>query len=107
MRNRKILQAPRNGGVGCSGVSLKEIVPCGALPEAPVVTDCLLSEWDSWTACSTACGGGQRSRSRYIMQEAQKGGKGCNQDLKVVEMCDDNPPCSDDVDCVWGEWEEW
>ncbi|XP_055599048.1 somatomedin-B and thrombospondin type-1 domain-containing protein [Uranotaenia lowii] len=41
------------------------------------VIDCLVSEWEPWSECDTACGTGMMSRTRVIEQKPQNGGKHC------------------------------
>ena len=49
--------------------------------------DCVLSNWSHWSPCTVSCGGGQRSRSRIIEQEAGWGGRECIGDLGETSSC--------------------
>lgn len=40
-------------------------------------TDCRVSDWTSWTACSNDCGAGIMKRKRFIIETPQNGGKAC------------------------------
>lgn len=54
--------------------------------------DCKLSHWQPWSTCSATCGMGKRTRSRYIIQMPQNGGKPCDK-LTRTQKCKDLPPC--------------
>ena len=65
--------------------------------------DCEMEAWGSWSQCSRTCGGGVRTRSRNVKQQAFFGGIPCGGTLQE-EVC--NPqPC--DQDCEFGGWTEW
>ena len=49
--------------------------------------DCILSDWSQWSPCTASCGGGQRSRSRIVAQEAGWGGRECAGDLTETSSC--------------------
>lgn len=55
--------------------------------------DCKLSAWSPWSTCSASCGFGRKSRSRYIIQMPQNGGKACDKKLSRTQRCKDLPPC--------------
>lgn len=55
--------------------------------------DCKLSAWSPWSTCSALCGFGRRTRSRYIIQMPQNGGKACDKKLSRTQRCKDLPPC--------------
>ncbi|KAG9511009.1 Spondin-1 [Fragariocoptes setiger] len=61
-------------------------------PNLPVI-DCVHSDWSPWSACSSPCGKGRRTRTRYIIQSAQNGGKPCDKKLVQRQKCKDLPPC--------------
>lgn len=61
-------------------------------PNLPVI-DCKLSPWSPWSTCSALCGEGKRTRSRYIVQMPQNGGKPCDKKLSRTQKCKDLPPC--------------
>ena len=39
--------------------------------------DCVWDQWEGWNTCSSSCGDGWKSRSRYRHIEAQNGGLPC------------------------------
>ena len=64
-------------------------------PDLPVI-DCKLSTWSPWSTCSALCGNGRRTRSRYVIQMPQNGGKPCDKKLTRTQRCKDLPPCPQD-----------
>ena len=78
---------------GCSDA------PCGDTSE------CSLSHWSSWSACSQRCGPGVATRSRSIKDHASNGGETCVAALTEMKECSEQPCRS--VDCRWSEWEAW
>jgi hypothetical protein len=56
---------------------------------------CTLSNWTEWSTCSTTCGKGTQSASRYVVQAAMYGGQPCDITYKW-QYCNDVPcpqPC--------------
>ncbi|KAL4229485.1 Thrombospondin type 1 repeat-containing protein [Mactra antiquata] len=43
----------------------------------PCPVDCVMSDWSSWTDCSTSCGTGNQLRYRHIKQIPSDGGRQC------------------------------
>lgn len=65
-------------------------------------------DWADWSTCDVECGRGQRTRSREISQAAAGGGKACEDSLAETEECvAGDATCGLDVDCVWGDWDDW
>ena len=50
-------------------------------------TDCELSPWSSWGACSVTCGRGFRRRTRAIMDEPGENGRPCGA-TEEVDICE-------------------
>ncbi|TRY95360.1 hypothetical protein DNTS_002845 [Danionella cerebrum] len=49
----------------------------------PCPLDCKLSEWSPWSACSTSCGSGLKTRSKWLREKPFNGGRPCPKlDLK-------------------------
>jgi len=104
-RNREIEFTPRNGGKPCLGV-LDETVGCHQIVPQP----CVFSSWEAWTACTTSCGDGWRTRRRQIEVHAHRGGMTCDGSLKEIGKCvHEGPSCEAGiaVDCILGDWGIW
>jgi hypothetical protein len=69
-------------------------------------SDCVVSDWSSWTACSASCGpSGMRSRGRTIVALPVNGGAPCPTDLSASEACNTATCCP--VACAVGAWGSW
>lgn len=95
---REILLPPDQHGVECPALQAK--LPCGT---RPCPQDCQMDEWEAWTACSSACGGGIRARARRVEIEPRHGGADCPME-EEREMCNVGA-C--DVDCQLDGWSDW
>eukprot|EP00397_Hematodinium_sp_SG-2012_P001943 GEMP01001948.1.p1 GENE.GEMP01001948.1~~GEMP01001948.1.p1 ORF type:complete len:1138 (+),score=201.54 GEMP01001948.1:209-3622(+) len=74
--------------------------------EQHAAIDCKWSNWDTWSACSTSCGGGQRNRLRQIIQMCNEFGEACGHHASMeVEAC--NTEDCGCIDCVWETWGDW
>ena len=96
-RERTVRVAPLHGGKACP--QLTQNVACNT-HHCPV--DCAVSQWAGWSTCSKTCGGGSKSRQRYISSHAAYGGQGCPAELSQTATCS-NSPCT----CVIvnaGQW---
>lgn len=103
-RHRVIAQQSNDCGKPCEGAKVETASckpDCFKEPQ-----DCLLSGWGDWSQCDKACGGGQRYRSRTIVQNLVNRGKACEGDMIETESCNQED-CEDAVDCVLGEWGMW
>ncbi|MGE0453213.1 MAG: thrombospondin type-1 domain-containing protein [Vicinamibacteria bacterium] len=69
----------------------------------PLPVDCQVSAWGDWSACSTSCGAGVRSRSRSVLVPASGGGAACPSLIETAACS--NGPCP--VDCQLSEWSAW
>lgn len=54
------------------------------------VDGCSLSEWSSWSECSSTCGGGVSTRNKTILQEPEPGGAACVGPLRQHTVCNTN-----------------
>eukprot|EP01012_Entosiphon_sulcatum_P049575 TRINITY_DN6820_c0_g1_i6.p1 TRINITY_DN6820_c0_g1~~TRINITY_DN6820_c0_g1_i6.p1 ORF type:complete len:7637 (+),score=112.47 TRINITY_DN6820_c0_g1_i6:5459-28369(+) len=97
--SRTVVEAPANGGKECP--ALEEVQPCNDFA-CPV--DCVVSSWSAWSACSATCGGGQRTRTRYVVTSAKDNGIPCPA-LLEQEPCNIDIPCPED--CQVSEWSQW
>jgi len=80
-RGRAVIREAENGGAPCP--ALEEEEPCNT-DQCPV--DCEVEDWSSWTKCSATCGGGNKTRGRGVVQEAEIGGAICPA-LEEEESC--------------------
>uniref|UniRef100_A0A8C1Y6H1 Thrombospondin, type I, domain containing 7Bb n=1 Tax=Cyprinus carpio TaxID=7962 RepID=A0A8C1Y6H1_CYPCA len=72
----------------------------------PCSTDCKLSEWSNWSACSASCGGGVKVRSQWLREKPFNGGRPCPK-LNYKNQVSEVLPCySDCSQYVW-EVESW
>eukprot|EP00931_Biecheleriopsis_adriatica_P022646 TRINITY_DN14493_c0_g1_i2.p1 TRINITY_DN14493_c0_g1~~TRINITY_DN14493_c0_g1_i2.p1 ORF type:complete len:448 (+),score=57.28 TRINITY_DN14493_c0_g1_i2:68-1345(+) len=53
----------------------------------PLVTNCVMSEWTEWDACSKQCGEGQQHRTRSPKIHAEHGGRACATDVSQTKTC--------------------
>ncbi|XP_059161145.1 protocadherin Fat 4-like [Physella acuta] len=98
VRNRLVIQEPDCGGKRCDYES--ETTTCKG-PCCP--QDCVLGTWSDWSDCSTICGTGVKTRTRYIKYPVC-GGANC------TELNDkQNQTCENyiNVDCLMGAWSDW
>jgi pimeloyl-ACP methyl ester carboxylesterase len=76
-------------------------------------TDCEVSEFAEWSACTAKCGGGLRTRSRQVLQRAQGSGKACPSAWETAycnqHRCDDLEVGSSvkSEPCLVGPWHPW
>ncbi|XP_014851900.1 PREDICTED: thrombospondin type-1 domain-containing protein 7B isoform X1 [Poecilia mexicana] len=74
----------------------------------PCPLDCKLSDWSSWSACSSSCGSGLKIRSKWLREKAFNGGQPCPKlDLKNQAQVYEAVPCN--MECGQYEWriEPW
>jgi len=98
-RTRMITTVPSDGKA-CMD-SLKETIACST--EDGV--DCKVSEWTSWSLCTTKCGNGHQSRHRQIDLYPKDGGKACPPDLHATKGC--NLGHCRPFDCEVSKWTAW
>jgi len=116
-RSRKIVSDAAYGGAQCGNESLREIVTCNPGPGEPapegceersLPSPCKFEPWGDWGACSSSCGGGQRTRQRHpVAPHGRPGGAPCEGALAETEACGTascNQTCQD---CAWGDWTAW
>jgi len=65
-KKREIITKPENNGSPCP--STVETKMCGGT--TPCEAECQLGEWGPWKACTRACGGGKKTRTRGIAKQA-------------------------------------
>ena len=97
-RIRVVVQEAASKGSQCP--SLAETVPCNtdACP-----ADCKVSGWSAWTKCTSACGGGRKSRTRTVLAAPDAYGVQCPP-RSAVQNCNSHA-CA--VDCKMSSWTQW
>jgi len=105
IRRRHMLD-PESYGGSCPTSNLEETAPCSTTPCVVGKDDCVLSEWGSWSTCSTTCSLGMTTRTRTVLSPGTVGGKPCNAALQITRGCNMDKPCAS-VDCAWGDWQDW
>jgi len=75
-------------------------------------TWCYTTNPGKWGNCDCeeekACGMGQTTKTRKILQEAKHGGEPCTGSLSVVSTCGSECPAPPNAaGCEWGEWNLW
>ena len=90
---------PFHGGLPCAGDD-HQSQPCQAS-----TTNCPVNgiegQWGAWSACSSSCRRGTRSRQRSCAPP-QFGGKDCG-DLEEVQVCSNRCP-TDGIPLHWSNW---
>jgi len=111
MRVRAIVQEPVNGGEPCG--TLEDTRTCNE--QDCNANDCIVSDWscvsgssaggdcDEWTTCTKSCGGGEKTKTRSIVQAAALGGAACP-DLRVTQACNTGL-CV--IDCEFSSFSDW
>ena len=97
-QSRNVTLQPRFGGRPCPPLENTK-----ACERSPCPIDCQLSDFALWSACSTSCGNGTKSRSRSVLVAAVFDGLPCGA-LKQNLTCN-NHSCP--VDCTVSSWSLW
>ncbi|CAE7287718.1 adt-1 [Symbiodinium sp. CCMP2456] len=92
----------------------REIAFCDVGVHCSRPVDCELSEWSSWSACSSSCDG-IRHRSRVVRVYGRADGRWCKGGLRETAPC--HPTFGSSLpqgcgpgraqDCLFGPWEAW
>ena len=85
---------------GATCPSLAQTRACG---RAPCPSDCVVTAFGNWSACTRSCGAGEQRRSRAELHRAQHGGTTCPP-LAETRTCHAQ---SCPVDCDMGSWGIW
>eukprot|EP00923_Selenidium_pygospionis_P010994 GHVN01019179.1.p1 GENE.GHVN01019179.1~~GHVN01019179.1.p1 ORF type:complete len:977 (+),score=72.94 GHVN01019179.1:1725-4655(+) len=97
-RSREVVSKALYGGSDCP--SLSQSRDCF---EAMCVTNCTVSDWGSWSDCSSACGEGERTRRRRIETPPTLDGGLCPS-LEEAEVCN-GFNCGEP--CLFSLWSDW
>ncbi|CAE7923300.1 HMCN1 [Symbiodinium necroappetens] len=102
-RFRTVVQHKNKLGDDCAG-ELEQTTACSPV-QCPV--DCKMTDWTTWSDCSSTCGPGVVERQRDVASSAQYGGKEC---VGAANETYQKRYCSRDtcpVDCQWSDWQDW
>ncbi|XP_048340453.1 thrombospondin type-1 domain-containing protein 7B [Sphaerodactylus townsendi] len=72
----------------------------------PCPFDCKLSDWSAWTPCSSTCGTGVRTRSRWLKEKPYNGGRPCPK-LDPKNQVYEAIPCYSECSQYSWETEPW
>lgn len=95
---REITTPKSVGGAACPVLTASE--DCNK-QECPV--DCILEDWNGWSACTAKCGGGVTERQRMVRVEPLHGGEPCGETVEATSCNMD----SCDKDCELHDWTAW
>ncbi|XP_075437687.1 adhesion G protein-coupled receptor B1 isoform X7 [Ascaphus truei] len=70
---------------------------------APQIGDPAAEEWSPWSVCSTTCGEGLKSRTRFCVSSSYS--THCSGPLKEHKQCNNSAVCP--VHGTWDEWSPW
>jgi len=97
-RTRTVTTWPCSNGAQCP--ALTETQNCNT---QACSTDCKVSDWSSWSACTKGCGGGTTTRTRTVTTQPCNGGASCPP-LSETGSCN-TQPCKED--CKVSDWSNW
>jgi len=98
LEKREIISPPKNKGANCPALQKKTDCNVKQCPQ-----DCIMGEWEGWSACSADCGGGVMTKNRAIIQEAMYGGEACGE-TQETEACN-SENC--DAHCELSDFQGW
>lgn len=95
MKMERSIIAHPNGGAKCP--LLEMMKRCN---DHKCAVDCVMAQWQGWSACSSPCGGGVKMRMRLIRTRNMHGGEPCGDESETnscnVEACD--------TECTLSDW---
>jgi hypothetical protein len=95
--DRTISSQP-DGGAACP--ALKKTRECNT-HKCPI--DCVVADWDGWSACNVHCGGGIMTRLRRVERDPVHGGEPCGETADSISC--DMQAC--DEPCELSDWTDW
>eukprot|EP00929_Paragymnodinium_shiwhaense_P079221 TRINITY_DN4121_c0_g1_i1.p1 TRINITY_DN4121_c0_g1~~TRINITY_DN4121_c0_g1_i1.p1 ORF type:complete len:1714 (-),score=320.65 TRINITY_DN4121_c0_g1_i1:72-5213(-) len=102
-RLRRIAQGNENGGAPCDG-PLVETKKCACASCNHTAQDCLFSDWEVWSHCSSPQA--QRFRGRTRVRDAHNGGLACEGPLRETTSCNGFEE-EMVAPCTFSSWAEW
>lgn len=97
-RTRDIVTQPLFGGLKCP-----RLVDERKCNDRPCIQNCEVSEWTPYSECSKRCGGGNQTRTRYVVRKPSPNGEECP-GLSETINCN-AMPCP--IDCKVSEWSDF
>ncbi|CAK0847070.1 unnamed protein product [Prorocentrum cordatum] len=112
-RKRKIMSSANFCGAEPTG-SDSEMKFCNVWTECQKSSDCKMTSWGDWSACTAPCNGVKR-RTRRVESYGTGKGQACEGALEMMEPCNPSPDekmpaiCShgEPVDCELDQWTSW
>jgi hypothetical protein len=98
MRTRNVMIKNSADGVACG-----PLTDTGSCNGAACPVDCVLQNWEPYSACSATCGAGTQSRIRQIFTEKANGGADCG--LTTGTKSCNLGACP--VNCTTNQWSTW
>lgn len=107
-RYRHIATTPGKGGRPCPALNTEEVNMCNLHKCAnQLCVDGAWADWEAWQPCSSSCKGGVTWRARAVAREANFCGKPAIGPMRTYGTCNDDVPCTADVDCEFGDWQSF
>jgi hypothetical protein len=97
-RERTVTLAANFDGNPCP--HLRETRECGT---GSCPSDCVVTTFNAWSACTVSCGGGQQERTRVVNSEPAHGGVACP--ALVEKRACSAEACP--IDCQVSNWLQW
>ncbi|CAL1174103.1 unnamed protein product [Cladocopium goreaui] len=106
-RTRQIKSMPDSMGKHCEQKDMQEVRACNVGTCHDTCINGLWAGWQSWTPCSSSCGGGVTSRTREVKRMANSCGNPPIGDDKETKFCNVDTPCEAAKDCLYTGWSQW
>ena len=103
-RTYTVIQGAEYSGGACAAQNAEQQWQSCNDMACNAVSNCV-GRWESWSACSELCGGGQQSRIFSVSQNARNGGTACAVSHGDAELTTCNTDaCPINCDGAWSSW---